>query len=273
MARDRRAAEGFLWSHRTEGGFSTYRPDSSIRQYIGAGDQQSIAGWTAPHPDVTAAALLPSVPPERRRDAQAELAKLLARQRGAGFFDAYWWRGPHYTTALTLRALSRYRRRLPDDQAERLLRALEREQLADGGYGLGSAVRLDPFTTALALESLCHLAYLGGATERAAAGAALLAAQAGDGGWPGDFVMRIPAPDVVDPTHVTHWTPAGGGGNSYVFDQEGQFATALASHALAHWQVVETGDARERARRWRTLEPLDPATAEDVLVVSASGSR
>lgn len=235
----RRTNESFLWSHLTNGGVATYKLDSGISKYIQAAPNHSIAGWTSAHPDVTAAAILADPHGER---VEEFLAGLIARQTGAGFFNSYWWRGPHYTTTLTLRALRRCKRHLPAASARLILRALVREQLPDGGFGLGASMRLDSLTTALALESFTHLSYLGGLRNRRAAGNALLQTQGSDGRWGGDFVMRIPAPDVIDPQHVNLWKREGGGGNCYIPDRDGLFATAIACFALDCWRQAEISD-------------------------------
>jgi len=231
-----REARDFLASHQSEHGTATYTEDSGIRRYIAASPSVSLAGWTTHHPDVTAAALLAGVPSLRSRQGLMALSRLIAQQTGAGFWDAYWWRGPLYTTTLVLRAVGSAGYRLPRQQAAGLLAALEREQLADGGFGLGASLESDPFTTALALECYSHLAYLGGKERRRAALQALLAHQREDGGWNGDYVMRIPAPDIVDPRHVSGWSRGTDGGNSYVLDTGGVFATTLACHAVTVYQ-------------------------------------
>jgi hypothetical protein len=92
---------------------------------------------------------------------------------------------------------------------------------------------MDPFSTALAVEAL-SLMPSGGARElRDRALGALLATQLDDGGWSGDYQLRIPPPDVQTPRHVSGWTRGGRGGGSFVLDQDGLFATAQACAALA----------------------------------------
>ncbi|PYS98764.1 MAG: hypothetical protein DMF63_14330 [Acidobacteria bacterium] len=235
---DRNEAETFLWSHRVQDGIATYTDDSGIREYIQAGDL-SIEGWTSEHPDVTAAAIF-SDPNYTDRD--TILSALIDQQNGSGFYDAYWWRGPHYTTSMVLRAAGACEVRIPAKNAKLLLRGLTREQLEDGGYGLGSSMTLDPLTTAFALESFSFLSYLGAAKERERAARALLEAQRDDGGWDGDYVMRIPSPGVVHPEHVDGWTRGTGGGNSFVLDKDGLFATAASCAALDRWRRVENGE-------------------------------
>jgi hypothetical protein len=264
-ARDRREAEAFLAGHLADGGARTFLPDSGIADFIEAGDR-SVAGWTAPHDDVSAACALAGVPRPGSQDAESLLGLLVSRQTGAGWFDSYWWRGPHYATAVLLRALARHGRRLDAGAARRLLRALRREQLADGGYAVGAAPDLDPFTTALALDSLNHLAEVGGARARRRAASALVRAQRRDGGWAGGMPMRIPAPDVLDPHHVDSWLHGGRGGNSYVPDRDGVFATAMSVHALAGWLAVETGE-----RAGAELEPVEPRPAPEEAVLVRAG--
>jgi hypothetical protein len=168
---------------------------------------------------------------------------------------------------MVLRALTSRRLRLSEAQAHLLARAIKREQLSDGGFVLGAGEKLDPFTTALALESLCHLSHLGGERERRAAGSALLAAQGEDGGWTGDYVMRIPAPDVADPSHVARWSREGGGGNSYILDRDGLFATALACSSLEYWRRVELRGSEAQVRDWPVIEPERGSLANDIIEV------
>lgn len=271
-ARDRSASLDLLWSHRRGGGVATFGDEEAIRRYIAAPPEASVAGWCQPHSDVTAAAVCATEDASHRGLAQQALGWLAHRQEGSGVFGAYWWRGPHYTTALTLRALAGQRLRLPRSASEHILSALRREQLTDGGFGLGSSAASDPFTTALGLESLCRLAYIGGAREREAAAALLTETQQAGGEWPGDYIMRIPAPSVVEPRHVSPWARGGKGGNAYVFDRDGLFATAVSGFALARFVELDTKPAGSTKAAWRVLpvtwdEPTGGRVAKAVTVV------
>jgi hypothetical protein len=73
----------------------------------------------------------------------------------------------------------------------------------------------------------------------------LLRQQLADGSWAGDYVMRIPAPDVLEPRHVASWSPGNGGGNSYVPDLRGVFASTLSCYALAQSQAVDADAASQ----------------------------
>ncbi len=256
-------SRAFLWSHFSGNGISTFKEDTGIRDYIKADASQSIDGWTAAHADVSAAAVLAD--PENEKT-PAILSWLLNQQNGAGFINSYWWRGPHYATTILLRALYKCKYRMPDEAANMLLRGLLREQLEDGGYGLGSSMVSDPFTTALALESFTHLAYTGNHSNMDRCGKALLALQEKNGGWAGDFTMRIPAPGVVDPSHDILWKKTGGGGNTFIEDKQGLFATAMSCYALERWQQAQGSSEGE----WPVFNPetVSPATGESEIKIT-----
>jgi len=261
----RREATAFLDIHLEDGGLRTYLPDSGIREFIHASHGQSIDGWTQPHADVTAAALNTAVFARGGAAAKSSLQWLCTTQDRAGILPAYWWRVPYYTAALTLRAFVRHRLRPPVSLVMLLADLLRRKQLDHGGYGLGASMQVDAFSTALALECLIHLADPADAGRRDAAATALRRTQSEDGGWRGDFVLRIPAPNVVDPKLVAEWSRTSGGGNAFVPDQDGVFATALACHALALHEAMVTGRHAGLAQPWPELEL--PKAAPDPLVV------
>ena len=230
-------AKEFLWSHFTNGGLSTYRWESGIGDFISAPNSEAIIGWTSSHPDVSIAAILADI----KNDKVPEVINyLLNRQTNEGFINSYWWRSGYYTTTLLLRAISMLRHHLPEKNAVMIAELLVRRQLAEGGFGIDLSVSTDPFTTALALESFVHLSYLGYATERTMCANALMLSQHENGSWAGDFILRIPAPYVIDPEQVESWNSSHGGGNSFVEDKNGIFATALACYALDCWRKAET---------------------------------
>lgn len=227
-------AQSVLADHRRGHGYATYRSDSGIASFVGYKPER-IGGWTSPHPDVTAAVVLAGPPEWGSADEDVVLAQLISEVTATGLIPSYWWRGNLYGTAIALRALQSRGRRLPADREAAIARGLKRMQLDDGGYGLGSATSCDPFTTALALEAWCRIPHLDSSGLRHRAAEALLASQLPTGGWLGDFVLRIPCPDVLDPRLVSSWSRGTGGGNSFVPDVDGIFATATAAYALDLW--------------------------------------
>lgn len=255
------AARAVLADHRVGDGYATYRSDSGIVEFVQAGGTDGVLGWTQAHPEVTAAVVLAGEPADVA-DAEEVLTSLAHHQTGAGFLEAYWWRGPCYASALLLRALNARGRCLDEPEAGLMRRGLGRVQREDGGFGLGSTSRSDPFTTALGLEALCRLGQAHDRAERAAM--TLLGLQQDDGRWAGGHVMRLPTASVTEPRHVSGWQRDTGGGNSYVRDTDGLFATAVAAWALDLWQ--RGADAGE-------LEPVAPQRhlADDVQIVRPAG--
>lgn len=226
---DKETAITFLWSHFTDGGVSTYRVESGIREFISAPADEFIAGWISPHHDISIAAVLA----DTQNDKATEIInRLIKQQTSKGFINSYWWRSQYYATALFLRAASKKGYQLSNEHIGLIAESLVREQLADGGFGLDSSAMMNPFTTALALESFAHLSYKRKHDERMNCANALLHAQQENGSWAGDYILRIPAPYVKDPNEVVSWNNADGGGNSLIEDKDGLFATAMSCYAL-----------------------------------------
>lgn len=267
----RRRAFEFLLAHRLNGGFATYRSDSGIRQFIGATEADSLEGWVSTHPDVTAAVLASGFPFQDRQDLKRTLGWVFSRQTAAGLIDAYWWRCPFYTLTLALRACALHKVRPPRSAILGATEVLLGKQLNHGGFGLGSDPGLDAFTTALALEAF---GYLAGAPRVEAARlrcvSSLLSAQRKDGGWDGAPVMRIPAPGVINPAAVRGWREGTGGGNSFVRDEGGVFATVLACHALDAHSRIGASRLRVREPGWEEIQQKPTPLSEDVITVQVT---
>tara|TARA_R110000868_G_scaffold81814_2_gene231357 strand:- start:6846 stop:7901 length:1056 start_codon:yes stop_codon:yes gene_type:complete len=229
-------AKSFLWSHFVDNGISTYRVESGIREFISAPNNEAIQGWTSAHPDVSIAAVLADL----KNDKVPEILTWLTdQQTNEGFINSYWWRSAYYTTTLLLRALSLRQESLPNEHAKKIIQSLVKKQLPGGGFGLDTSTKLDPFTTALSLESFVHLSDIDSATETYLCAKSLLQSQNKDGSWDGNYMLRIPAPNILDPNKVVAWNSEHGGGNSFIKDQDGLFATAMACYALDCYKHTE----------------------------------
>ncbi len=222
-------AKSFLWSHFIANGISTYKVDSGIREFISAPNNEAIQGWTSAHTDVSIAAVLADINNEKVTEI---ITWLTDQQTNEGFIDSYWWRGPFYTTTILLRALSLRQESLSNAHAKKIIESLIKRQLPDGGFGLDTSTHLDPFTTALSLESFLHLSGNDSPPEKHLCAKSLLQSQNEEGSWEGNYILRIPAPNILDPNQVVAWNTHHGGGNSFVKDQDGLFATAMACYAL-----------------------------------------
>jgi hypothetical protein len=234
---DLEKTKSFLWSHFIDQGISTYITASGIGEFISAPNNEAISGWTSAHPDVSIAAVLADI---NNENVTGILNWLKEQQINAGLIDSYWWRVPYYTTALLLRALSIRQEVLPQEHAQKIVKVLVDRQLSNGGFGLDSSKKPDAFSTAMALELLCHLSYLGTDKEKDMCINALIQSQQPNGAWEGNFILRIPSPNISNPNLISTWSTVNGGGNSYVEDQNGIFATAMACYALDCWRQPES---------------------------------
>jgi hypothetical protein len=229
-------AKAFLWSHFVDTGISTYHVESGIREFISAPNNEAIQGWTSAHTDVSIAAVLADIKNEKIPEI---MSWLIDQQTNEGFIDAYWWRSPYYTTTLLLRALSLRQESLSNEHAKNILQSLVKKQLRDGGFGLDTSTNLDPFTTALSLECFVHLSDTDSAPEKHLCAQSLLQSQNKDGSWDGNYILRIPAPNMLNPNQVVAWNSDHGGGNSFIKDKDGLFATAMACYALDCYKRTE----------------------------------
>lgn len=230
-------ARTFLWSHYSDCGISTFSKTSRICEFIEKTAKISIAGWTSTHNDVSVAAALADIENVNTSIIIEDLLRIMATN---GFLSSYWWRGPLYSTALFCRALYKLNLLLPDKVSERMISTIIQGQLPEGGFQVEASSEVNAFNTALALESFCHLSFLGHRKERMNCGKALLRSQQNHGGWEGGLNMRIPVPDDIEPDINGTWDNPDGGGNSYISDKDGLFATALACYALDSWRRCET---------------------------------
>ena len=225
-----------LWNHFKDQGIATYTSDSGIQEFISAPNKELITGWTSAHPDVSVAAVLADINNEKT----PAVMKWLIEKQHEGLIDSYWWRVPYYTTTLVLRVLSILEKELPKNLAEQLVKKTIEDQLPNGSFGLESSNEPDAFTTAMALELMVNLSSSG--TDQAINKClrALLESQQPNGAWNGGFILRIPAPFVTNPETVGSWNKETGGGNSYVKDQNGIFATTMACYALDLWRRTKS---------------------------------
>jgi hypothetical protein len=219
----------FLWSHFQGKGVSTYQLNSGIAQFINAPNKEAIAGWTSAHPDVSAAAILAD---PTHKNASKIFEWLNTLQQNDGCIESYWWRSPLYTTTLMLRAMIKGKRAVPKTYAKKILQGLMNMQLDEGGFAVPLETQADSFSTALALESFVYISRFGGKDEMHKCANALIALQKTEGGWEGNFILRIPAPYVLDPKMVSAYDNPDGGGNSLIKDEGGLFATAMSCYAL-----------------------------------------
>jgi squalene cyclase len=208
------------------GGIPTYAEAEPIRAFMQLDASVDLAGWSAPHVEVTATAgrALAALGADWREAALAAFRFVAAQQQPDGAWPSYWWTGPSYPT-LQAAALAR----LLDGEAAiaRAAAWAARVQCEDGGFADRAGGPASAFATANALPLLAD------GPRRARAAAKICTMQRSNGGWPGDASMRIPPPGVVEPSRHATWRAAGLGTGVMISDQHGLFTTAACVAALA----------------------------------------
>lgn len=237
------------------GGLATYREPGPIRGFMGLGADTDLGGWCASHLEVTATAgraFAAVAGGARSQAAEACWRYVSSRQRPDGSWASYWWTSHHYPTlqavalagavrVSAVRAAAVYVDAMHADavhaDAVRAGAAIERaadwalrEQDRDGGWPAPGAPT-SAFATALSLAILLRAGLSGPAVDRAVERLGEL--QDADGGWPSHPIMRIPPPDLAEPSDRRAWRLDGLGTGVVVRDQHRTFTTAVCVGALA----------------------------------------
>lgn len=221
-------AARLLYQQRADGGFATYGDGRAIRAFMQLPAQVSLDGWTSTHPEVTAAAGLALTAAGERDAAERAWACLAKLQREDGGWQSYWWTNDLYATALAVRLA-----RTLGTGTKEVVRAVEwceRGQTHCGAWRDNRNGAHSIFATALGLLVLGP----DGDGETLAQGREwLLATQRPDGGWDGEYALRIPPQHCRDPAEQTAWQEDGLAAGAVIRDQGGCYVTATVLMALA----------------------------------------
>jgi squalene cyclase len=226
-----------LMHQHADGGFSTYRDPEPIRAYIQAAEDRDLSGWCMPQLCVTAAAMAALHETGASKSALKSGVTYSLRQQHGGFWHSYWWEGPHYATAHTLRALTS----LPGNEGKAAVSAahawLRSCQQTDGSWGTSIAKGQHemgrPFYTALALQGL--LPDDSDASQNAIRQGVqwLIQHQESDGGWQASARLLLPETHDQLPWLTHDWPEQIQGTGIARRDHRRIFTTATALKALA----------------------------------------
>jgi squalene-hopene/tetraprenyl-beta-curcumene cyclase len=176
---------------------------------------------------------------------------LLRQQRPDGAWNAYWWHGDIYATALSILALHQVIMQKIIPAAESLSIARDKAvvylleaQQVQGGWVATPKDPPCPFQTGLALQALAT-----SAANRAAiqAGITFLhQTQESNGCWRAQTgIMRLPAPEEEKPWQASQPWPLGTTIGSLVPDQNRVFTTATVVAAL--YQVTNINQFQDQS--------------------------
>jgi hypothetical protein len=112
-------------------------------------------------------------------------------------------------------------------------------QNEDGSFGDKTELKI-PFYTSLVVNAYCQQSayYISAKTQIDKALTWLHSTQNVDGSWSGEPVMRMPAPEIINPAQVSSWPVDTRGSNIRVVDFNRLFATSTALAALATYGSV-----------------------------------
>ena len=172
-------ARQFLQEGVSRGGVATYHDDAAIRAFTHVPPATSFAGWLQPHWCVAGAvAGISAIATTGLREA------IVRAQSDDGSWPSYWWRCREYATAMCARALTgpqgqgareraaAWASRHDDRPANAFVNGLRLSIAISGNDARG----VQRFTQAVLREQL------------------------EDGSWPAGAWLRVPAPDVIDPS-------------------------------------------------------------------------
>lgn len=193
----REAVRFLLACRATNGGFRTFRPGG-----------QAIGGWLVPGVEVSWAALDALNWSRHVHNHRPTTHFLAGSQTKSGFWPAYWWTTPLYSTAGVLKVAGVTLREEVRDRVRTALR---------------SFAPIDAFEAALALMCAQRLELTG---KKRALAATLRTLQASDGSWPSSAWLRLADPRLE--------FPSGSISSGKLFhDGDRIFTTATAVQALA----------------------------------------
>jgi hypothetical protein len=203
------------------GGFSTYNSMTAVIASLNSDEITDVSGWVQSHVCVSAAAyfLLLQVDPMSDNLRKLE-GFLLENVNKASLWDAYWWTSPIYSTYFMIKSLPYCRNK---EMQTKILKAMDKLfdlQNEDMAYCQQSAY------------------YISAKTQIDKALTWLHSTQNVDGSWSGEPVMRMPAPEIINPAQVSSWPVDTRGSNIRVVDFNRLFATSTALAALATYGSV-----------------------------------
>lgn len=227
------------------GGFSTYNnPDHILSSLNWVSNSDTVKGWLAPHDCVSASAFYFLMQVADKSENSKLLKDYLKNAiSNLNTWNAYWWSSPIYTTSFMIKSFQYVTdnklKQLIDKSAESVLISQNKNGSFGDNYNKDSA-----FYTALVIDSFCENSHLYNQSQKQIGNAVnwLLSNQMSDGSWLSTHAMRIPAPDILDPSKVKSWLVGTKGVNIRAKEFSRLFTTAVSLSALSKYNNVSKPD-------------------------------
>lgn len=205
---DNRLIKQWIEKFKVEDGFTTYADEAILRQALP--EFKNFDGWTRAHECVSALAfyfvsMLPGT-----CDEEYEQLKyiLLGACDHDTLLEGYWWTSPLYASTYLVRGiLAGEKTNTLSKTVTNVIDRMLKKRNDDGSFGTAFD-RESAFYTALVLDMLCttrnvYSAYKKDADELATW---LMHNQLTDGSFYPSYILRVPAPDIREPSDIENWS-------------------------------------------------------------------
>ena len=218
------------------GGFSTYKNPAPIRSIMRLSADSDFSGWCEPQLCVGAvalSALLELGYLSSSHEVAIGIKHLQDEQHLTGYWNSYWWHGPHYATAHALSCAAQ----MGAVQTEQFVRAsqwLLKVQNDDGGWSAMPEIPSTAFHTALAVYGLAQTNCVTDKQRIAIRRGVqwILGQQLDDGSWRASAQLLVPSPSDRMPWCTQTWEPKLFGTGIIRQDHRRMFTAATALSAL-----------------------------------------
>lgn len=207
----------------SDGGFSTYI-GNQIKNVMHYPDNADFGGWLSSQNCVTAVACWIAKSLKMNDIYRRSYLYLEKQVKIDGSIQSYWWSDDIYATAFAV---------LCDISDKTVQYLIGRQEDTGAWTNMGAA---SPFYTALALKALIYIyekesdIHLISPIEKGVKW--LLSQQFTDGSWKSEKILRIPAPDIIQPNDVDKWYFTSFGVNIITDDFTRVFTTSLIHNVL-----------------------------------------
>ncbi len=223
-----------------DGGVVTYNNSVDVISSLNSGENIDVGGWINSHTCVSAAAYYFLSMADGNSQSCRKLEDfMLQRVNEQGLWDAYWWTSPIYSTSFMIKSLPCCFNNSLKEKIIDSMEALLQFQSENGSFG-DQYEKESPFYTSLVIDAFCQHKELYQKSKIQIDKAAqwLLSEQRSNGSWLGTPVLRMPAPEVMEPKNITSWPVGTRGNNIRVVDFNRLFTTSMAVSALSNYNIV-----------------------------------
>jgi squalene cyclase len=235
---DKELIENWLLFMNHDGGWVTYRNEDEVRLRLELSKFTSVAGWTASHSCVTAAAAyVLSTIPSLKSTYEKTCEYLISKLSNKTYWKSYWRTSDIYATSFAILALSANKEnwRICEKPLDWLL-----SQQDQTGYWSNPFNELpDALYTALALKALIVANFQANHMSIKKGAEWLLKTQTNDGSWQTNRVLRIPATHIIHPDSKSSWRKSSFGVNNIVEDHNRFFTTSTVFNFLHNYSSYQ----------------------------------